>query len=189
MPRLLRCSASTVLFLPKHEPLALRTEGAHHVYLQATQRFVVVDDSRYPGEFKTSTRQYIYWLSESADGDPLISWHWHPEAEAGKREPHAHVAAEGFTPWGKAGRKLHIPTERTPFELVVLFAIEDLGVLPARDDWREVLDESVRAFRRFRRWPTEESGLDSQPPNPAAEPQSRSRGRKEASRPPRRGKR
>ncbi len=173
-----------MLVLPRHEPLKLKTERAgHHVWLHASQRFVVVDDTDYAGEYKTSTRQYIYWLSESAEGDPTVAWHWHPEADLGKQEPHCHVASKGVTAWGDRLGKLHIPTERTPFELVVRFAIDDLDVRPAREDWREVLDESLRAFRRFRKWPTAESGLASRPAPREAAPRPSAPSRGKGSRP------
>jgi hypothetical protein len=149
-----------VLFLPQLKPLNLKAEGHERVTLHATQRFVVVDDPKYPGEFKTSTRQYIYRVSGKAQREPVLSWHWHPSNSPGKREPHAHVASQEWTAWGRGPiEKLHIPTERTAFESIVLFLIEDLNVQPARDDWRDILDESLRAFRRFRSWPSATHGL------------------------------
>ena len=48
--------------------------------------------------------------------------------------------------------RLHPPTGRVSVEAVVRFLIEDLDVVPRRDDWGAILDRHEEAFRRSRTW-------------------------------------
>jgi hypothetical protein len=150
------------LFLPGNNPITLRSEAVPKVRLFASQRFVTIPDALVEGEYKTSTREYVYHLWDG-EGDPVLEWHWHPSRTPEQLEPHlhAHPHAESGHPtgWGERIYKFHIPTERVAFELIDLFLIERLGVTPARADWRESLDEGLRAFRQWRTWPAKGGGL------------------------------
>jgi hypothetical protein len=138
-----------VLLLPKDEPIKLRRTSGGTVGLYAAQRFVILPDDLNEGEYKTQTREYIYHLSD--DAAALLEWHWHPGQ---KTEPHLHSRIPGAgSAWEIEGDKLHLPTSRVAFEDIIRFLITDLGVKPARDDWEALLDEAMRAFLRWRRWP------------------------------------
>ncbi len=52
---------------------------------------------------------------------------------------------------GELGR-LHVPSGRIAFEQVLLFVIDELGVVPAREAAREVLGEVLERFRQYRTW-------------------------------------
>lgn len=66
----------------------------------------------------------------------------------GSRTCNAYGRHEASGPLGK----LHLPTGRVSFEAVVRCLISDWGVTPARDDWREVLDDTERRFLAYRTW-------------------------------------
>lgn len=141
-----------VLILPKDEPILLRTADSK-VWLHAAQRFVVVEDTRYPGEWKTSTREYIYKVSEDPDAEAAVEWHWHPARK--RNEPHLHSRfAPGTEGLGRTAEGLHLPTGRVAFEDVVKFLITDVGVPTTRPDAEQLIDESLAAFVRFRLWPS-----------------------------------
>lgn len=147
-----------LLLLPKDEPIALqRSKSPAGLRLYAAQRFVTVADPRAPGEFKTTTREYIYKLLDR--NRSLVEWHWHPRQ---RPEPHLHSKfGESLSAWGEEAERLHLPTSRVPFEEVVRFLITDVSVRPLRDDWETVLEEALAAFRRWRTWPA--TGEATQP--------------------------
>lgn len=135
-------------------PLRLKRDRQNPVYLSATQAFRLVPDPRFaPGEWKATTRGYIYTVYDTAGFEPTkaLAWHWHPGS--GKNdEPHLHVYRDGQV-GGEPLRKLHLPGERVAFEAVVKFVIEELGVAPIRADWQSVIDSALERFTRFRTWP------------------------------------
>lgn len=145
-----------VLSLPNGgRPIRVPLEAGGHLLLSASQRFVLVDDRRYPGEYKTSTREYIYKVSEgsqAASQQPVFEWHWHPSRGPAYPHVHAHppVAAEI---WGEDMGRRHLPSGRVSLEEVIEFLLVDLHAVPVADDWRERLDEALRAFRSWQTWP------------------------------------
>jgi len=54
---------------------------------------------------------------------------------------------------GRELPKLHVPTGRVPLELVLWDLIAEWDVKPKRDDWRELLQDSIDGFERRRRVP------------------------------------
>lgn len=99
---------------------------------------------------------YSYWFWIDIDHAPseLLTFQWTPNAPPPERRyPHLHVGSlvtsgSRFRPGDF--NKLHIPTGRLPLEAVLLFAIEELSVEPARGRDREVVVELLRAAdRRF----------------------------------------
>ena len=47
---------------------------------------------------------------------------------------------------------LHLPTGRVSIEALARFLVDDLDVVPLRDDWREVIDAYERQFWELRTW-------------------------------------
>ncbi|MBA2556161.1 MAG: hypothetical protein H0V12_02260 [Chloroflexi bacterium] len=135
-------------------PVRLKRDEGLPVYLTAYQQFALVPDPRWnAGEWKASTRQYGYEVLEDGENGirPVIQWHWHP-GSGNTTEPHVHVrTAEKIC--GMATRRLHLPSERVAFESIVLFLIDELGVIPQRQDWRKVTQDALQWFVRFRTWP------------------------------------
>jgi hypothetical protein len=122
--------------------------GRAPLHLRATQEFHFADHPDFPGERKVVTDAYAYTLSESAElAEELLAWHWQPE---GGRDPHMHIG-RAHPRLGELGR-LHVPSGRVALEQVLLFALDELGVRPAREDAREVLGEVLERFRRYRSW-------------------------------------
>jgi hypothetical protein len=72
------------------------------------------------------------------DGRDLIAYQWHPNGRSPVVWPHLHLGSrllrpELERPFGGA----HLPTERVAVTAVLRAAVEDLGVQPLREDWRE----------------------------------------------------
>ena len=113
------------------------------------QNAFVIPDDRFPGEWKVSTARYQYSVYDTADVDetePLVRWHW-DRADDNWSEPHVHVAVED--PLGK-GVNLHIPTgKRVSVEQVISFLIRDMEIIPAQDNWEQVLAETQARFDRY----------------------------------------
>lgn len=90
-----------------------------------------------------------YYYDTVLDGVGL-QFHWHPGD--GLAAPHMHVRSLPDDPIGLDD--LHVPTGRIPLERVVRFLIEEIGVTPIRDTWREVLDDGERTFVERTSWRT-----------------------------------
>jgi hypothetical protein len=135
-------------FTVPHRALALKTDDSHRLYLQSMITFEYGDHPNYPGERKVNTLEYSHIVGEDENVErQLFSWEWDP---TGWPYPHVHVdrgqaAAKGFG-------KLHVPTGRVFLEQVVAFLVRDLGVVPQRDDWEELLGANVRRVSRFATW-------------------------------------
>ena len=87
---------------------------------------------------------YRYHLS-LRNGPELLPFHWHPEDFNPVKIPHLHLSA-GAQVRFLALAGAHIPTGLVTLQDVLQFAIEDLGVVPLRRDWPEVLRQSRRPF-------------------------------------------
>jgi hypothetical protein len=138
------------------EPIRLRHEEGSPLLLYASQRFDVIEDERFPGEWKARTHGYVYSTSvETPDEDEgaqeLLAWHWHPLTTPDRQQPHLHVRMDH--PFlGVTLSRLHIPSGRVAFEEIVRLLITELHVQTNRDDWHEVLTDSEHRFREFRTW-------------------------------------
>ncbi len=103
------------------------------------------------GLWTASTLEYIYEVADERD-EPIAAFHWHPVSRlAGDEMRWPHVHAYGVRD-NLTLHKLHLPTGRVSIEAVVRFLIEDLDVIPRRDDWRTILDRHEEAFRQSRTW-------------------------------------
>jgi hypothetical protein len=128
------------------DPIELRREGKAKLYLAAAQTFTYRQEE---GGWRVQTLAYSYQTALNADiSDELLLWHWHPAQRAGA---HLHAVVEHATEGPM--RRLHLPTERVAFELVLRFLIEELGVQPHRKDWSHQLTEGEDYFRLHRSWP------------------------------------
>ncbi len=143
-------SAQTRAFVTLSVPaiVAMARADGDPLHLRATQEFHLDDHPQFPGERKVVTDAYAYTLSESPElADELLAWHWQPESG---REPHMHIG-RAHARLGELGR-LHVPSGRIAFEQVLLFVIDELEVVPAREDAKEVLSEVLERFRQYRTW-------------------------------------
>jgi hypothetical protein len=79
--------------------------------------------------------------------DAIIAWHWHPES---RLECHTHVYAT-HPAVGELGR-LHLPSRRVSVEELFRMLISDGQVVPAREDWKDVLDDGQHRFEEAQQW-------------------------------------
>lgn len=132
-----------------------RNKGPVALELEPSQAFRVIPDERFKGEYKVKTLAYIYSVRVAArrgkNRRDLVLWHWHPDRTPERSSPHIHVAADHRSS-GAVIAKLHIPTGRVAFEEVVRFLVDELKVIPARTDWREVIGDCEARFRKYRTW-------------------------------------
>lgn len=140
------------------DPILLRRKDGPRLLFSASQRFELIENPRYEGEWKASTLAYIYEVKlhpediESDDDVELIGWHWHPRTTPDRPEPHMHVRTE-YAPLDGQLAKVHLPTGRVAFEEVIRFLFCELDVVPERDDWEKVIGETEQRFKEFRTWP------------------------------------
>jgi hypothetical protein len=151
-----RRSTGAIALVTRESPATLqRWRGLAAAVLTATQRFEVIPDYRFDGEWKVSTKAYVYVVSIATRRAPVpvevFAWHWHPERMPRKAYPHLHVRSEHRL-LGLALKNLHIPTGRVSFEEVVRFLVDELRVVPSREDWRSVVDETEVLFKQYRTW-------------------------------------
>jgi hypothetical protein len=112
-----------------------------------TQIFTVGRVQGAQREYKVSTREYSYRLSDSPniEDDDILAYHWHPN-DFEVRYPHLHVrAVEG---------DIHFPTSRVCVEDFILLLIKYYDVRPrlAHDEWTGILRKNKRAFGHGATW-------------------------------------
>ncbi len=131
------------------DPIRLRT-GADgpDLFLTFQQAFHHGPHPNYPGDYKVFTEAYSYRVRYSEDAtDALFAWHWHP---AIRPECHIHIGAPHAIATDL--HKKHVPAGRVSFEEVLLFLIDEMGVQPIRETFREDLGDSLTRFETFRSW-------------------------------------
>jgi hypothetical protein len=119
--------------------------------LELRHRYAVSEAQGERGSWTVSTAEYIYEVADESD-EVIAAWHWHPTSgQAGDEAHWPHLHAYG-TRDTLTLHKLHLPTGRVSIEAIVRFLIEDLDVVPGREDWRAVLDRHEDVFRQTRTW-------------------------------------
>jgi hypothetical protein len=114
--------------------------------LSVSQTVRVVED-----RCRTLAYQYALWRS-TEKASWLVRWEY--SRERAPRDDdyvlgHVHVNAD-FSEAAPALPGLHVPTARVPLELVLWHLIAEWGVKPKREDWRRILEESMRGFEERR---------------------------------------
>ncbi|MBI4312849.1 MAG: hypothetical protein HY681_13870 [Chloroflexi bacterium] len=86
-------------------------------------------------EIQIAGYRFALW---NASVSEIISYHWHPVGVSAVTTPHLHLG-----PGALVGRDelkaAHLPTGAIALAGVIRLAIADLGVVPRRSDWAEVL--------------------------------------------------
>ena len=133
-------SENAVTLEPYENPIRLTTRSGQILYLRLSQQGEIIRDRRFRGEYRITTRSYHYAVSTDKDSkESLIVWDWHPGISPDRPYPHIHVPL--VDPTGK-GARLHIPTgRRVTIEQIVSFLIEEMDVVPAVPEWKEILAE------------------------------------------------
>ncbi len=107
---------------------------------------------------KAHTASYRYVLQADEPHESwLVRWEYLRERPRGYPYAlgHLHVRARWTEPRGgdlaaKALQRLHLPTARVAFELVLRDLIAEWGVAPKSDRWAELLDDSLAGFEQRR---------------------------------------
>jgi hypothetical protein len=131
--------------LHRPDPLVLRADGGTF-RLSARQTFRILPRALLGSAWRVSTQSYEYTIYNST-GAELIAWHWHPRSETYEL-PHVHINV----PVGGVRQRAHVPTGRTAFEDVVRFALHELRVGPAYDDWEDRLRDARDHFNSVKTW-------------------------------------
>ena len=138
------------------EPIRLVRNSGATLLFYANQRFNIVQDERFSGEWKVKTLGYIYSIyveppSKDEEAKELLAWHWHPISTPDRPQPHLHLEME-HAHLGVPLPRLHLPTGRVAFEDIVRLLVSDLDVKTNRDDWTDVVGDSETRFRTYRTW-------------------------------------
>lgn len=109
------------------------------------QTIVVVDDH-------CRTESYAYRLQTAVAANSwLLRWeYFRSRPRPDYPYPLAHLHVNGAFEGGDHADRLHLPTHRVPIELVIWHLLAEWGVGSRVDDWRAVLDESLRGFAERR---------------------------------------
>jgi hypothetical protein len=115
------------------------------------RQVVVVVDGR------CQTESYTYRLQSGEAMDSwLIRWEYQrqpPRPDYVYPAAHVHVHVHGAFPDAEPIGRLHIPTRRVPFELILWHLIAESGVESKSRDWQTLLTESIEGFDERRTAP------------------------------------
>ncbi len=144
-------------------PLKLKSRKDRSEYSLRAHMITEIVDVGGTKDKKVRTREYIYAIGDNA-GDPLLEFHWHPnkinpttleivipsKTEKVIQIPHIHIYANNN--YLKDLRKKHIPSGRVAFEDVLSFLVNDLKIVPSREDWIKILAETRKLFDADKTW-------------------------------------
>jgi hypothetical protein len=88
--------------------------------------------------FRVRTTGYNYRFL-TAEGDEILSYHWHPIGESSVKHPHLHIWSDVR---GLDLSDAHFPTPRVSLKRMLLQAVEELGVETERSDWETILGKA-----------------------------------------------
>ena len=120
--------------------------------LKVIQHYRIIEHEGVRGPWKVRTVAYYYTVEEAGEsGREMFAYHWHPSERTAITFPHFHLY-QGAGPMRDDVRKAHFPTGRVSFEDVLRLVITQFGVLPLRDDWAAILDQTQTAFEDWHTW-------------------------------------
>lgn len=115
----------------------------HRLSLTVVESFVITSSSDAGQlQYRIETSEYSYQILTRA-GSELLAFHWTPFAVGPEYRTHSHLHVGNVLLDDSAPiqnfHKLHIPTGRIPLSSVIRLLIEEFGVQPRRENWREML--------------------------------------------------
>lgn len=122
-----------MLVVASGDPVALR--GNSRLTLSVGEQYGVVDEGGKSCRIRVSA--YFYAIGRQR-GAELITYHWHPQGRGRATGPHLHVNADVQVGTRWLGR-VHLPTGPIALQDVIVLAIEELDVMPLRDEWDQLL--------------------------------------------------
>lgn len=139
-------------------PATVSTLAGKNLYVSVTQIFTVGEDKQITGEYKVSTREYSYVLSQEPHFEMhgVLSYHWHPN-EFAVRFPHLHLKITPRTGYPEIERRIrnaHYPTSRVCLEDFVFLLIRYYDIKPrlVASEWPRILKKNKRAFDLMATW-------------------------------------
>ena len=112
--------------------------GDSHLTLSVGEQYGVVDEG--DNRWRVRISAYFYAIGQQR-GAELITYHWHPQGRGMSTGPHLHVNADVQVGTRWLG-KVHLPTGPIALQDVIAMVIEDLGVMPLRDEWGQLLRDT-----------------------------------------------
>jgi hypothetical protein len=126
--------------------------GDRRFALKVIQHYRIIEHEGARGPWKVRTVAYYYTVGEAGEhGREMFAYHWHPSERTAITYPHFHLY-QGAGPMREDVRKAHFPTGRIAFEDVLRLLITQFGVLPFRDDWEAILDQTQTGFEDWQTW-------------------------------------
>lgn len=137
--------------------MPLRTEhGRRGVLLSVGHDYRIVeleDEADARGPWKVRTARYVYAILDE-QGNELLAYHWHPEdpsQPSGRsriQTPHLHLSdtiqpialGRSYAPVTLAD--MHVRTGHVLLEDVVELLLDEFGVHPLSNRWREIVEEN-----------------------------------------------
>ena len=124
-----------VAHLQGHRVRLRRGPGLDSLQLKVSTDFAVDAPSKRSGWWEARKAGWVYEIRSGA-GDLILAFHWHPHSG---RVTWPHLHAYGANDAVELHR-LHPPTGPIAAGSIVRFLIEDLDVVPRRQDWQAILD-------------------------------------------------
>ena len=125
-------------------PGVVRLTGAEQLSLRVLFRYQIGSTGEQGRGWDVTTRAYYYAVRD-ADRGEVVAYHWHPEGSGSVTDPHLHVGRAIVGPALQFGNRyihrMHFPTGEVSLAAIIRLLVEEFGVRPLRDDWREVLRE------------------------------------------------
>jgi hypothetical protein len=136
------------VFVPRAEPVRLRTESGNRIVLfQIGIDLVVSQTGRPTDDYDITIASYLYRILDREERE-ILAFHWHPTGLSNVTDPHLHLSSRlnpidmgrNQEPLPLVG--MHIPTGFVTLEDVVRLLTIEFGITPHRDDWDALLREN-----------------------------------------------
>lgn len=132
--------------------------GDEALLLDVQQKLLVGSMQEYESSPLVIAYTYRLLLRTDERRSEVVAFHWTPDSPPPQpRHPHLHVGSlvtSGSPFRGGDFNKLHIPTGPLSLEAILLFAVEELGVEPARGRDRAAVIDQLWAGHLATRHPT-----------------------------------
>lgn len=81
---------------------------------------------------------------EASPNIELLAYHWHPFGFSDQRNPHLHVSHsfDSISLGAPPLSAMHLPTGIVELPSIIRLLIEEFGIEPRREDWRDVLSRA-----------------------------------------------
>lgn len=120
--------------------------------LKVVQHYRIIEHEGARGPWKVRTVAYYYTVEKAGGpGQEMFGYHWHPNERTAITFPHFHLYQAAGAMRDDV-RKAHFPTGRIAFEDMLRLVITQFGVIPLRDNWETILDQTQRAFEDWQTW-------------------------------------